>query len=45
MMIPAVRTNQPANGSKPGVEILPGYGLLLGLKELTEWHGKANRRV
>ena len=30
---------------KPGVEILPGYGLLLGLNLLTERHGKAGQRV
>ena len=30
---------------KPGVEILPGYGLLLGLDLLTERHGKAGQRV
>ena len=28
----------------PEGEILPGYGPLLGLKLLTEWHGKANQR-
>ena len=30
---------------KPGVERLPGYGLLLGLNLLTERHGKAGQRA
>ena len=33
-----------AEEGKPGGEILPGYGPLLGLELLTEWHGKANQR-
>ena len=33
-----------AEEDKPRVEILSGYGLLLGLNLLAEWHGKANRR-
>ena len=33
-----------AEEGKPEGEILPGYGPLLGLELLTEWHGKANQR-
>ena len=38
-----VRAN--AEEGKPEVEILPGYGAHLGLKLLTERHGKAGQRV